>query len=49
MADMVDTVIHAATDAKQYRDNPVLMTMRLLNAAELLKPGISDMLDQDDE
>jgi hypothetical protein len=49
LADMVDTVIHAATDAKQYRDNPVLMTMRLLNAAELLKPGISDMLDQDDE
>ncbi len=48
LADMVDTVIHAATDAKQYRDNSVLMTMRLLDAADLLKPGISDILDQDD-
>jgi hypothetical protein len=46
---MDETVVHAATDAKQYRDNPVLVTMRLLNAANLLKPSISEMLDQDGE
>jgi hypothetical protein len=46
---MVETVVHAATDVKQYRDNPILLTMRLLNAANLLKPGISEMLDPDDE
>ncbi len=43
LSDMVDTVIHAATDAKQYRDNPVLMTTRLLKAADLLNPRISEL------
>jgi hypothetical protein len=36
LADMVEVVVRAATGAKQYRDNPVQMTMRLLNAAGLL-------------
>jgi hypothetical protein len=49
LADMVDTVIHAATDAKQYRDNPVLMTMRLLNAAELLATSLPNVTDLDEE
>jgi hypothetical protein len=49
LTEMVETVVHAATDAKQYRDNPVLMTMRLLNAANLLKPSISEMLDPADD
>jgi hypothetical protein len=48
LADMVETVIHAATDAKQYRDNPVLMTMRLLNAAGQLKTPLSSAADLDE-
>jgi len=49
LTDMVATVVHAATDAKQYRDNPVLVTMRLLNAANLLKPSVSKIWDQEGE
>jgi hypothetical protein len=42
---MVETVVHSATDANQYRDNAVLVTMRLLNAANLLRPSIAEVLD----
>ena len=49
LTDMVETVVHAATDAKQYRDNAILVTMRLLNAANLLKPSLSSMLDLNDD
>lgn len=40
LKDMVKTVVKVATDGKQYRDNPVLVTMRLLNAAGLLASGV---------
>jgi hypothetical protein len=49
LTDMVESVVHAATDVKQYRDNPVLMTMRLLNAANLLRPSISVILESADD
>jgi len=49
LVDMVETVVHAATDIKQYRDNPVSMTMRLLNAANLLKLDLPLGTDTDDE
>lgn len=49
LTDMVETVVHAATNVKQYRDNPVLVTMRLLKAANLLKPSISELLDSDSQ
>jgi hypothetical protein len=49
LTDMVETVVHSATDSKQYRDNPVLMTMRLLNAANLLRPGVSEILNFGDD
>jgi hypothetical protein len=45
LSDMVETVVHSATDANQYRDNAVLVTMRLLNAANLLRPSIAEVLD----
>lgn len=40
LEDMAETVVHAATSAKQYRDNPVQMTMRLLNAAGFLSVSL---------
>lgn len=36
LSDMVETVVNAAVSAKEYRDNSVQMTMRLLKAAGLL-------------
>jgi hypothetical protein len=43
---MVEIVVKAATDAKQYRDNPVLVTMRLLNAAGLLVSELQTSIDE---
>ncbi len=40
LSDMVDTVVEAAITGRQYRDNPVLVTMKLLQAAGLLSPGL---------
>ncbi|MGA2877190.1 MAG: hypothetical protein ABSE82_16865 [Nitrososphaerales archaeon] len=46
LSDMVEIVVKAATDAKQYRDNPVLVTMRLLNAAGLLVSELQTSIDE---
>ena len=47
--DMVPAVVDAATTGKQYRDNPVLVTMKLLQAAGLLTPNVPaiNIVDED--
>jgi hypothetical protein len=48
LADTVDTVVSAAVAGKQYRDNPVLVTMKLLQAAGLLQSGLPEIQTEDD-
>jgi hypothetical protein len=45
--DMVPAVIDAATTAKQYRDNPVLVTMKLLQATGMLRPNVPAITIED--
>jgi hypothetical protein len=48
LADTVDTVVNAAASGKRYRDNPVLVTMKLLQAAGLLQSDLPDIQTEDD-
>jgi hypothetical protein len=44
----VDTVVSAAVTGKQYRDNPVLVTMKLLQAAGLLQSELPEIQAEDE-
>lgn len=45
LQDMVPTVLDAAVKGRQYRDNPVLVTMKLLKAARLLNGQASQLAE----
>jgi hypothetical protein len=49
LEDMVETVVHASTSVKEYRDNPVQMTMRLLSAGGLLKSDVPVATNDEDD
>jgi hypothetical protein len=45
---MADAVVEAAVTGRQYRDNPVIVTMKLLQAARLLAPGLTEISAADE-